>query len=151
MISTGAGLRHPGGRVHRVSDHLRVFHNTSVTYFRGRAQTGPPVIPTTCRPPASSRLAASMLDGVFRSPLLLRRAALVSLALNVLLVVTGGAVRLTGSGMGCPTWPRCTDSSYFARAALGFHGQIESNNRRLGVAVGIVAAMVVVLVLMQRS
>jgi cytochrome c oxidase assembly protein subunit 15 len=92
---------------------------------------------------------ASTLDSVLRSPSLLRRAALVSLALNVLLVVTGGAVRLTGSGMGCPTWPRCDDSSYFAKAALGIHGQIESANRRLGVTVGIVAAVVVVLALLQ--
>jgi cytochrome c oxidase assembly protein subunit 15 len=28
------------------------------------------------------------------------------------IVVTGGAVRLTGSGLGCPTWPECTPGSY---------------------------------------
>ena len=87
---------------------------------------------------------------MLRSPLLLRRAAYLSLAVNVLLVVTGGAVRLTGSGMGCPTWPRCTDTSYIATAALGYHGQIESWNRRLGVAVGLVALVVLVLALIQR-
>lgn len=87
---------------------------------------------------------------MLRSPLLLRRAAYLSLGLNVLLVVTGGAVRLTGSGMGCPTWPRCTDTSYIATAALGYHGQIESWNRRLGVAVGLVALLVLVLALIQR-
>ena len=36
----------------------------------------------------------------------LRRLALASLVVNVVIVVTGGAVRLTGSGLGCPTWPR---------------------------------------------
>jgi cytochrome c oxidase assembly protein subunit 15 len=86
---------------------------------------------------------------VLRSPLLLRWSAYLSLGLNVLLVVTGGAVRLTGSGMGCPTWPRCVDSSYFATPPLGYHGQIESWNRRLGVAVGIVAALVLVIALTQ--
>lgn len=33
------------------------------------------------------------------------------LAANMLLILTGGLVRLTGSGLGCPTWPRCTDES----------------------------------------
>jgi cytochrome c oxidase assembly protein subunit 15 len=45
-----------------------------------------------------------------RDPVTLRRAALASLAANVALVITGGAVRLTDSGLGCPTWPRCTDA-----------------------------------------
>jgi cytochrome c oxidase assembly protein subunit 15 len=86
---------------------------------------------------------------VLRGPLLLRRAAFVSLALNVLLVVTGGAVRLTGSGMGCPTWPQCTDSSYRPSPAQGYHGLIEDGNRVLGAAVGLVAALVLVLALLQ--
>ena len=38
----------------------------------------------------------------------LRPLAFASLVVNVLIVVTGGVVRLTGSGLGCPTWPRCT-------------------------------------------
>ena len=37
-------------------------------------------------------------------------------------VVTGGAVRLTGSGLGCPTWPGCTEDSYVPTAAMGVHG-----------------------------
>ena len=36
------------------------------------------------------------------------------LVANIGIVVTGGAVRLTGSGLGCPTWPRCTDESFRA-------------------------------------
>ena len=39
------------------------------------------------------------------------RVALANLVANGLIVVTGGAVRLTGSGLGCPTWPECTDGS----------------------------------------
>ncbi|MGW6060188.1 COX15/CtaA family protein [Streptomyces sp. NPDC055189] len=60
-----------------------------------------------------------------------RRAALISLAMTVCIVVTGGAVRLTGSGLGCPTWPKCTDDSLTATHEMGFHGFIEFGNRML--------------------
>jgi len=51
----------------------------------------------------------------------LRPLAWATLVANVVLVVTGGAVRLTGSGLGCPTWPRCTESSFTSVAiATGF-------------------------------
>jgi cytochrome c oxidase assembly protein subunit 15 len=86
---------------------------------------------------------------VLRSPSLLRRAAYLSLGLNVLLVVTGGAVRLTGSGLGCPTWPHCVASSYTSTSALGYHGVIEDGNRALSATAGIVAALVLLLALIQ--
>ena len=54
-----------------------------------------------------------------------------TLAANVVLVVTGGAVRLTGSGLGCPTWPRCTDRSFTPHGALDVHEAIEFGNRTL--------------------
>ncbi len=50
---------------------------------------------------------------------------------NSLLVVTGAVVRLTGSGLGCPTWPRCTDDSYVSTPEMGLHGIIEFGNRLL--------------------
>jgi cytochrome c oxidase assembly protein subunit 15 len=50
---------------------------------------------------------------------------------NVVLVVTGGAVRLTDSGLGCPTWPRCTDSSFTPHRELDLHSAIEFGNRML--------------------
>ena len=59
-----------------------------------------------------------------------------SIVANVVIVVTGGAVRLTGSGLGCPTWPGCTEDSYIATAAMGVHGVIEFGNRLLTFAVG---------------
>jgi cytochrome c oxidase assembly protein subunit 15 len=62
---------------------------------------------------------------------LLRPLALASLIANVGLVVTGGAVRLTGSGLGCPTWPKCTEASYTTTDAMGVHGVIEFGNRML--------------------
>ncbi len=58
-----------------------------------------------------------------------RPAAIASLAVNVLIVVTGGVVRLTASGLGCPTWPRCTEQSFVPHRELGWHGAIEFGNR----------------------
>ncbi|MER5362240.1 COX15/CtaA family protein [Streptomyces sp. NPDC002785] len=65
------------------------------------------------------------------SPRTVRRAAMSAVVMAVLIVVTGGAVRLTGSGLGCPTWPKCTDESLTATSAMGFHGAIEFGNRML--------------------
>jgi cytochrome c oxidase assembly protein subunit 15 len=61
----------------------------------------------------------------------LRPLAWATLVANVVLVVTGGAVRLTGSGLGCPTWPRCTESSFTPHGALDVHAAIEFGNRLL--------------------
>ncbi|WP_340538347.1 COX15/CtaA family protein [Nocardioides sp. GXZ039] len=54
-----------------------------------------------------------------------------SLVANIGIVVTGGAVRLTGSGLGCPTWPRCTDESFTPHGELELHSAIEFGNRLL--------------------
>lgn len=76
-----------------------------------------------------------MIDGLGSrlTPLarLLWPLALANLVVNIGIVVTGAAVRLTASGLGCPTWPRCTDESYVAHGALGVHGVIEFGNRLL--------------------
>jgi cytochrome c oxidase assembly protein subunit 15 len=76
----------------------------------------------------------------------LRRVAIASLVANVGIVATGGAVRLTGSGLGCPTWPRCTDESYVAHGELGFHGAIEFGNRLLTFALAAIAAITLIVV-----
>jgi cytochrome c oxidase assembly protein subunit 15 len=59
----------------------------------------------------------------------IRPLAVTTLAVNILIVVTGGVVRLTASGLGCPTWPRCTDESFVPHGELGLHGAIEFGNR----------------------
>ncbi|MFF3941924.1 COX15/CtaA family protein [Streptomyces phaeofaciens] len=64
-------------------------------------------------------------------PRTVERAALSALVMSVLIVVTGGAVRLTGSGLGCPTWPKCTTDSLTATSEMGLHGAIEFGNRML--------------------
>jgi cytochrome c oxidase assembly protein subunit 15 len=69
----------------------------------------------------------------------LRRILLANLALQILIVLTGGLVRLTGSGLGCPTWPRCEGDSFtpVIHEAMSFHPFVEYGNRMLSVLVGI--------------
>ncbi len=83
------------------------------------------------------------------APALLRGLALASLIANVGIVVTGGAVRLTGSGLGCPTWPKCDGSSYVTTAAMGYHGEIEFTNRTLTGLVGVLALACLIAALFQ--
>ncbi|MGW0734726.1 COX15/CtaA family protein [Streptomyces sp. NPDC002851] len=64
-------------------------------------------------------------------PRTVRLAALSALIMSTVIVVTGGAVRLTGSGLGCPTWPKCTADSLTATSEMGLHGAIEFGNRML--------------------
>lgn len=61
----------------------------------------------------------------------LRPLAWATLVANCVLVVTGGAVRLTASGLGCPTWPRCTDKGFTPHGSLSAHSAIEFGNRTL--------------------
>ena len=78
----------------------------------------------------------------------LRRVLLVNLTLEVGIVVTGGLVRLTGSGLGCPTWPQCVPGSFIPvpHQEQGFHKLIEFGNRTLTGAVGLAALLVIVAV-----
>jgi cytochrome c oxidase assembly protein subunit 15 len=80
------------------------------------------------------------------SPAVVSRLALANAVANGLIVVTGGAVRLTGSGLGCPTWPRCTDESFVATPELAGHGVIEFGNRLLTFVLAVVAIATVVAV-----
>ena len=66
------------------------------------------------------------------------------------IVVTGGAVRLTGSGLGCPTWPECTPGSYFPvenQAEGTLHSWIEFGNRLLTFVIVIFALATLIAVL----
>ena len=69
---------------------------------------------------------------------------------NCVLVLTGGVVRLTGSGLGCPTWPRCTDGSYVTTSAMGIHGAIEFGNRMLIFVLTLIAGIGLVVAFVQR-
>ncbi|MFJ6717073.1 COX15/CtaA family protein [Streptomyces sp. NPDC091259] len=74
---------------------------------------------------------AFLADRWTPSPRTVRRAASAALLMSVVIVVTGGAVRLTGSGLGCDTWPKCTGDSLIVTEEQGFHGAVEFGNRML--------------------
>ncbi len=69
----------------------------------------------------------------------LRRLGWSSLFVNIAIVVTGGVVRLTGSGLGCPTWPQCTEDSFTPHGAMTIHAAIEFGNRLVTFLIAAVA------------
>lgn len=78
----------------------------------------------------------------------LHRVVLANLVVQIGVVLTGGLVRLTGSGLGCPTWPQCVPGSYtpVVHQAQGWHKDVEFGNRTLTgllIAVAIAVAVVV--------
>ncbi|MBN9607007.1 MAG: heme A synthase [Actinomycetales bacterium] len=79
-----------------------------------------------------------------------RVAAWLSWVTQVLIVGTGGLVRLTGSGLGCPTWPRCTADSFVTTPEMGVHGLIEFGNRLLTFVLIAVAIVMFLFVLRYR-
>jgi cytochrome c oxidase assembly protein subunit 15 len=91
------------------------------------------------------------LARLLTGPHALRRWAVASLVANIGIVVTGALVRLTASGMGCPTWPRCTDDSYVAHPALGLHGAIEFGNRLLAFVLVAIAVLTWASALLHRE
>ena len=92
------------------------------------------------------RLSDIALFRVLFSPQRLRLYVWLSLASQILIVVTGGLVRLTGSGLGCPTWPKCTDDSFTTTPEMGIHGFIEFANRTLTGVLAIIAILTFVAV-----
>ena len=68
------------------------------------------------------------------------------------IVLTGGVVRLTGSGLGCPTWPECTDNSYtpIHGQIEGFRSWIEFGNRLLTFALVLACALSIFAVLLSK-
>ena len=77
-----------------------------------------------------------------------RRIATVSFVLLVAIIWSGAAVRLTGSGLGCPTWPEC--NGRFITTELDYHGAIEYGNRVVTGFVGIAVITAALLALRRR-
>ncbi|HEX4082645.1 MAG TPA: COX15/CtaA family protein [Acidimicrobiales bacterium] len=106
-----------------------------------------PPRPTTPPPAATARRGwARRLPTV--GPTAFRRLAVVSLVMVVLIVVTGAAVRLTGSGLGCADWPDC--STGHLTPPLQFHSLVEFGNRMVTVLLTIVVAVTFVAALRRR-
>lgn len=96
--------------------------------------------PVTTTPTAPTALRAPLTWATrWLTPL-----AWATLVANIVLVVTGGAVRLTASGLGCPTWPRCTDRGMTPHGELNLHSAIEFSNRMLTFVLVIVAVLTLV-------
>jgi heme a synthase len=93
----------------------------------------------------------SPLSRIVAGPRALRRWAVATLVANIVIVVTGGLVRLTASGLGCPTWPKCSANSYVTHPALGIHGAIEFGNRLLTFGLVAVAVLTWVSALLHRE
>ncbi len=88
---------------------------------------------------------------VVRGPRALARWAIATLVANIGIVVTGGLVRLTGSGLGCPTWPKCSADSWVSHTELGMHGAIEFGNRLLTFVLILVAVLTWVSAMVYRE
>lgn len=98
------------------------------------------------KPPLAQRL-STRTNGFTVTPGQYTAIAAIALGALTLIVLTGAAVRLTGSGLGCPTWPRCYGHVY---PPLSGHAVIEFSNRMLTVPVSIAAILAWVAALRRR-
>jgi cytochrome c oxidase assembly protein subunit 15 len=83
-------------------------------------------------------------------PRALRWSTTAALIVSIVIVFTGGLVRVTGSGLGCPTWPTCDGASLAPSAELGIHGVIEFTNRMLTTVIVIAVGWVIIAARLQR-
>jgi heme a synthase len=110
---------------------------------------GPPSAPDApSAPRGASGWARRAVDAVWSpSPVSMRRIALAGVLSTAGIILTGAAVRLSKSGLGCPDWPQCTRSSLVAAHTRGdpmFHTWIEFGNRLVTVLVTVVAVAVLI-------
>src|ERR1700743_1074419 len=88
-----------------------------------------------------------MRDRLAVTPDQYRKVTYIALAALTLIVLTGAAVRLSDSGLGCPTWPKCYGKGY---PPLTLHPLIEFGNRAISGLVGVVVFAAAVLAFSRR-
>jgi cytochrome c oxidase assembly protein subunit 15 len=96
--------------------------------------TGPSIVPMSLRSTIS--------------PQAFRRIALAAVVCLTLVIISGAAVRLTGSGLGCSTWPKCDATSVVA--PMHYHAWVEFGNRLVNAAVTIASIGAFVAALRRR-
>jgi cytochrome c oxidase assembly protein subunit 15 len=82
-----------------------------------------------------------------------RAIAIANLVVQIGIMVSGSVVRVTGSGLGCPTWPTCTASSLVpvADPTNGqLHQWVEFSNRMFGIAVGVISVLVFLMAVVDK-
>lgn len=116
-----------------------VSSSASPTTPRTAADAPGPIPPEGGRPTGRSRLTRGLL--------------LANLVGQILIVVTGGAVRLTRSGLGCSTWPQCEPGSFTPafHEALSIHPYVEFGNRLVSIVLVAIAVVVALRVTRDRS
>lgn len=118
------------------------------TTATGPVTTGPVTTgPGTTGPATMRRARAWAAPFLFPTPASMRRVAAAGVVANAGIIMTGAAVRLSASGLGCPDWPDCTSSSLVAARTSGdpmVHTYIEFTNRMLTFALMVVAVLVMI-------
>lgn len=71
------------------------------------------------------------------------RLALANLVAQIAIIITGGAVRLTGSGLGCPEWPLCEPGSLIPREMSSIHPYVEFGNRLMSLVLLVIAVALI--------
>ncbi|WP_349898086.1 COX15/CtaA family protein [Parafrigoribacterium soli] len=80
----------------------------------------------------------------------LRWSSTAALVVSILIILTGGVVRVTGSGLGCPTWPNCNTDSLAPTGVMGIHGIIEFANRLFSAFIAVPVAWVIIAARLQK-
>ena len=97
--------------------------------------------------PVANTIRRPVLDRLAVTPTQFRRVAYVALGSLTLIVLTGAAVRLTDSGLGCENWPKCGGTPL---PPLSTHALIEFGNRAVSGLVGVITVVAAVLAFTRR-